>query len=111
MTRVDGRPIAAAGLWTSWRDESHGPDAPWLHSCCLVTTDANATMAPVHDRMPVVLEESDWAEWLDADGADRARLAALMVPADPSVLRVVDVSTLVNSVRNDSAELIEPVVR
>ena len=63
--RLDGEPLAVAGLWTTWRDKTAGPDAPWLHSCTIVTTSANETMAPIHDRMPVILPPTAWHEWLD----------------------------------------------
>ncbi|MBU3689030.1 MAG: DUF159 family protein [Acidimicrobiales bacterium mtb01] len=111
VTRADGRPLAVAGLWASWRDASLGEDAPWLHTCCVVTTEANATMAPIHDRMPVILEPDDWSTWLDVAHTERTELAALMVPAKESVLRVVDVAPIVNSIRNNGPELIEPIAR
>ena len=68
--RVDGEPLAVAGLWSTWRDRAAGPDADWLHSCTVVTTSANDTMATIHDRMPVILPASAWATWLDATNED-----------------------------------------
>ena len=59
--RLDGEPLAVAGLWSAWRDKAAGPDADWLHSATVVTTSANGTMAPIHDRMPVILPQSAWA--------------------------------------------------
>ncbi|MEY3093461.1 MAG: hypothetical protein RLZZ269_1003 [Actinomycetota bacterium] len=111
VTRTDGQPLAVAGLWASWRDPNLGDDAPWLHTCCIVTTQANATMAPIHDRMPVVLEHDDWSTWLDTAHSDRNELASLMIPADENVLRVIDVAPIVNSIRNNGPELIEPIAR
>lgn len=99
--RRDGSPIAAAGLWTTWR----GNDGVTMHTCCLLTTEANGTMAPIHDRMPVILERDDWDDWLDAE---IEVAVALMRPAADSVLLVRDVSPRVNSVRNNGPELIEP---
>lgn len=107
--RRDGELLAAAGLWSAWRDKAAGPDAPWLHSCTIVTTAANATMAPVHDRMPVFLAASTWAEWLDPDDNDLGSLASLLVPAPDDVLVLDRVSTAVNNVRNKGPELIVPV--
>lgn len=105
--RRDGEPLAVAGLWAAWRDKTAGPDAPWLHSCTVITTAANATMAPVHDRMPVLLPPSVWPQWLDPDNHDLDALTALLVPAPDDLLEMHPVSTSVNSVRNKGAELIE----
>ena len=107
VTRTDGRPIAVAGLWSTW----NGPDDKVLRTCSIVTTEANATMSPIHDRMPVIVEADDWSDWLDRSVSDRARLTEIMMPADESVLRVIDVSTRVNSIRNNDFELIEAIVR
>jgi putative SOS response-associated peptidase YedK len=106
--RADREPLAVAGLWTVWRDKSEGPDAPWLHSCTVITTAANGTMAPVHDRMPAILPEQSWAAWLDPDQHDVTVLARLLGPAPDDVLVLDEVSTAVNNVRNKGAELIDP---
>ena len=107
--RADGAPLAVAGLWAVWRDKAAGPDAPWLHSCTVITTAANATMAPVHDRMPVILPREHWDEWLDPTNRDIAALQHLLVPAAADVLTMHAVSTAVNNVRNKGPELIAPV--
>ncbi len=107
--RVDGEPLAVAGLWATWRDRELGPDAPWLHSCTLITTSANQTMAPVHDRMPVILPKSAWDAWLDPTNQDIEQLRSLLVPAPDDILTMHAVSTAVNNVRNKGSELIEPV--
>jgi putative SOS response-associated peptidase YedK len=78
VSRLDGEPLAVAGLWETWRDRDAGPDAPWLHSLTIVTTAANATMAPVHDRMPVILSPRDWDRWLDPANHDTAQLGQLL---------------------------------
>lgn len=107
--RADGEPLAVAGLWSAWRDKSGPSDAPWLHSCTIITTSANEMMAPVHDRMPAILPASAWKEWLDPSESDLERLRSLLVPAPNSLLTMHAVSTQVNNVRNRGAELIEPV--
>jgi putative SOS response-associated peptidase YedK len=107
--RLDGEPLAFAGLWETWRDKSAGPDAPWLHSCTIITTTANDTMAPVHNRMPVILPPSAWSEWLSADNHDMAELGGLLVPAPNELLTMHPVSTDVNNVRDKDAHLIEEV--
>lgn len=107
--RVDGEPLAVAGVWSLWRDKAAGPDAPWLHSCAVITTSANHTMEPIHDRMPVLLAPSQWQQWLDPGNTDVESLQELLVPAPDDLLTMYPVSTDVNNVRNKGADLIEPV--
>jgi putative SOS response-associated peptidase YedK len=106
--RRDGEPMAFAGLWAAWRD-ANDPDGEWLRSCTIVTTDANNTVAPLHDRMPVVLEERDWDRWLDPDGGDLDGLTRVLRPASDDVLVAYPVATAVNSADNDGPELVERV--
>ncbi|MFN8090199.1 MAG: SOS response-associated peptidase [Mycobacterium sp.] len=106
--REDGRPLLMAGLWSSWRPEgkSNGEenDAPLL-SCTIVTTDAVGGLADVHDRMPLVVAPEDWDRWLDPD--EPAPLDLLAKRPDITGIRMHEVSTLVNSVRNNGPELID----
>jgi putative SOS response-associated peptidase YedK len=107
--RVDGEPLAVAGLWSAWRDKTAGSDEPWLHSATVVTTSANATMAPIHDRMPVVLPRAMWGIWLDPRNDNIDMLSKLLVPAPDTLLVMDEVSTEVNNVRNKGPELITPI--
>jgi putative SOS response-associated peptidase YedK len=80
----------------------------------VITTQANETMSPIHDRMPVILEADDWDDWLNVGGGtDTAtpleRITELMIPADPSILIPHWVSTDVNAVRNNRPDLIAPI--
>ncbi len=104
--RVDDEPLAVAGLWSAWRDRTGPADAPWLHTCTVITTSANNTMAPVHDRMPVILRRAWWQEWLDPAASDLDALRRMLVPAPDSLLTMYPVSTQVNNVRNNGDELI-----
>jgi putative SOS response-associated peptidase YedK len=106
--RVDGTPLAVAGLWAKWRDREAGPDAPWLHTLTVITTAANETMAPVHDRMPVILPAAQWDLWLDGTVHDAERLLPLLAPAANDILTMHTVSTEVNNVRNKGAQLADP---
>jgi putative SOS response-associated peptidase YedK len=106
--RSDGEPMAFAGLWAAWRDASE-PDGDWLRSCAIVTTNANDALAPLHDRMPVVLEEHDWDRWLDPAVDDVDALGRLLVPAPNDLLVTYPVSAVVNSADNDGPELVERV--
>jgi putative SOS response-associated peptidase YedK len=102
IARRDGRPMALAGLWEGWR----APDGEVLRTYTIITTAANATMARLHERMPVILEPPDWPAWLaEEEGGDPG---LLLRPAADDVLRLWPVSRAVNSVRNDGAELLDP---
>jgi putative SOS response-associated peptidase YedK len=105
--RADGAPLAVAGLWTAWKDPDD-PEGRFLHSATIITTTANATMEPVHDRMPVILEPQQWTTWLDPANHDLDRLGSLLVGCPDEVLTMHEVSTDVNNVRNNRAELIAP---
>ena len=105
----DGSPLAFAGLWSVWRGPDKDQDP--LRSVTIITTTPNDTMAPIHDRMPVILGESDWATWLDRDNDDLDSLGRLLVPAPDDLLVTTPVSTQVNNVRNNGPELIEEAER
>jgi putative SOS response-associated peptidase YedK len=103
--RSDGRPLVLAGLWDGWRD----PDLDQVRrTFTIVTTSPNDTMATIHNRMPVMLDESDWSTWLDPRSADLGELLAFLEPRDGPELAITPVSQLVNNVRNDGPELVVP---
>lgn len=104
----DGEPVAFAGLWDAWRDRDD-PDAEWLRSCVIVTTRANRMMAPVHDRMPVILPESAWDAWLDPSNHDMRAIPRLLEPPPDDLLEAWPVSTDVNNVRTNGPQLVQPV--
>jgi putative SOS response-associated peptidase YedK len=106
--RRDGEPMAFAGLWAAWRAPEE-PEGEWLRSCAIVTTAANEVLAPLHDRMPVVLEERDRDAWLNPTAGDLDSLDRLLVPASNDVLTLYPVSSAVNSADNDGPELVERV--
>jgi putative SOS response-associated peptidase YedK len=88
--------FSLAALWELWR----GPQGV-IESCAVITTEANATMAKVHDRMPVIIAPGDRAAWLS--GAE-----GLLRPAPDAALRIQKVSRAVNDGRRESPDLIEP---
>lgn len=106
IRRADAEPIAFAGLWSVWRGPER--DQTPLRSLTIVTTSPNALMAQVHDRMPVILPEDRWATWLDRGNDDLNALGRLLVPAPDDLLELTPVSTLVNNVRNNGPELLDP---
>jgi putative SOS response-associated peptidase YedK len=103
--RTDGDPMVFAGIWSSWRDPADRTSR--LVTCSIITTTANGVLAPVHDRMPVVLDRADWDAWLDPD-ADLGDLRELLGPAPDAAVTRHRVSTRVNSVRNDDPGLLDP---
>jgi len=108
MFRRDGEPLFAAGLWSVWRPGGQaGKDAAPLLSCTIITTDAVGELAEIHDRMPLMLAETDWDDWLNPDIPLDPELLARPPDARGIVMR--EISTLVNNVRNNGPELLEPV--
>ncbi len=105
IRRKDGAPMAFAGLWETWP----GPNGEEVETACVVTTHANGTMAAVHDRMPVILEPEDFDTWLDCEHHDVDEAAALMRPCDEDILELWPISTRVNKVGNDDAEIQTPI--
>ena len=105
--RRDGDVLAFAGLWASWRPQKDSDEGRVL-SCTIITGEPNALVAPVHDRMPVMLPPSAWAEWLDPTNDDLDALRALLVPAPADLFEAVPVVDAVSDVRNDGPHLLEP---
>jgi putative SOS response-associated peptidase YedK len=104
IVRADGLPFALAGLWSGWRD----PDADEVvRSFSIITGQPADVVRDIHDRMPVILGEDDWRLWLDPQTAPD-ELQGLLQPRDDVELLVYPVSRLVNDVRRDGPELIEP---
>lgn len=100
-----GGVFAFAGLWDVWS----GDEEQFLPSLTILTTTANPTVAPVHDRMPVILTPGNDDAWLDPDLRDVEALRAMLVPAAPGVVVLHRVSLAVNNVRNNSPDLVVPV--
>ena len=101
---ADGAPMPLAGIWESWRS----PAGEVLESCAILTTAANAAVAPIHERMPVILTPDSFAPWLDRNMHDAGRLLPLLAPCLPGWLDAYPVTPLVNSPANDYPACIEP---
>ena len=101
-----GAPLAFAGLWETWT----GPNGEELETAAIVTTAANRTLAPIHDRMPVIVPPEAFDLWLDCANVDATTAAALIAPAPENLLEAYEISTAVNRTANDDPKLIEPVV-
>lgn len=106
----DGTTLALAGLWEAWKDKEAPAedDSAWLRTCTIITTTPNGLLAPIHDRMPVVMPPESWDTWLDRGNTDTDELAALLKPAPDDLLELFPVGTQVNNVRNNGEELVLP---
>lgn len=93
-----------AGLYDSWTD-AEGRE---LHTCAIITTEANELMAPIHNRMPVIIRPEDEALWLDPEVTDPERVLPLLVPYAASEMEAYPVSPAINRPGNDSQEVLRP---
>jgi putative SOS response-associated peptidase YedK len=100
----DDRPFAFAGLWETWE----GADHSVLESCTILTTEPNALMRPIHDRMPVILRPEAYSCWLDTSVQDPSRLSRLLVAHASEPMEAYRVASLVNSPAHDTPLCIEP---
>jgi len=98
------QPFAFAGLWDEW----NSPDGSQIRSCTIVTTEPNDFMAPIHNRMPVILPADAYAHWLDSAPQSRDKLQPLIKPYQFEEMSAYPVSTLVNNPKNDRAECVVP---
>jgi putative SOS response-associated peptidase YedK len=106
--RADGCSLAMAGLYEWWRDPAN-PDAEPRLTCTVITTAATPELAVIHDRMPVMIEQADWAEWLDPLVPGK-ELPPPMLEAEFHISLVADpVSVAVGNVRNNGPSLITPI--
>lgn len=101
IARRDGAPLGVAGLWDAGDSDSGG-----YPRACIITVAANPRLAEIHDRMPAVLEGDSLAAWLEGDAVEAV---ASLVPLRDGILEAVEVSTKVNTVRNNDPSNIEAV--
>ena len=101
-----GAPLAFAGLWETWT----GPNGEELDTAAIVTTTANRTLAPIHERMPVILAPEAFDLWLNSNEVDATTASALIAPAPDGLLEAYEISTAVNRTANDNPKLLESVV-
>ena len=102
--RADGDYFAMAGLLAAWK----GPDGNDLVTTCVITTSPNQVMAPIHDRMPVMLAPAQFDAWLDPAWRDVEALKAWLLPASADTMVAHAVSSRVSNARNEGEDLIEP---
>lgn len=96
--------VAFAGLMETYMS----PDGAEMDTAAIITCDANAAIAPIHDRMPVVIDPQDFEAWLDCRGREPRDVASLMKPAPQDFFEAIRVSDLVNKVANTGPEIQAP---
>jgi putative SOS response-associated peptidase YedK len=100
----NGGPFAFAGLWERWAPNGSEP----IESCTILTTSANEVIAPIHDRMPVILDAQDHALWLDSGVEGASELLPVLRPQPAEAVRAFPVGLLVNNPANDVPACREP---
>lgn len=101
--RKDGKPFGMAGLYNLWTS----PEGEQVCTSTIITTDANESLKPIHERMPVILPTDETGRWLDPAIHEKDRLLPMLKPFPDNDLELYEVSTGVNSPKNDSAENIK----
>jgi putative SOS response-associated peptidase YedK len=102
---ASGEPFAFGGLWEMWQTAED-----FILSCTIITTPPNELMAQIHNRMPLILPREAYEQWLDPAERTPDQLNSLLKPYPAELMTAYPVSRLVNSPKNDSPALIEPVV-
>lgn len=97
--------VAFAGLMETWSSA----DGSEVDTGAILTVGANAAIARIHDRMPVVIEPEDFSRWLDCRSQEPRQIEDLLKPADPDFFEAIPVSNKVNAVRNTGPDIQEPV--
>jgi putative SOS response-associated peptidase YedK len=101
----EGELFGFAELWERWK----APTGQWIKSCSILTTTPNAVTAPVHDRMPVILDPDGYEIWLDPGMTNAAAASELLKPYDAQLMRCYPINTRINHVANDDEECCQPV--
>jgi putative SOS response-associated peptidase YedK len=100
------KPFAFPGLWDCWVDRDTASE---LYTFTIITTRANGLVRRIHDRMPVIYDAAMGRQWLEGPfGNRRMDLDLVLQPTPSERMAVHEVSPLVNSPENDSAECIQP---
>ena len=97
-----GEPFGFAGLQETWKS----PDGEEIQSCTIITTTPNDIMESIHNRMPVILSREAEGFWLDSARRELGALQGLLVPYESAAMDVYAVSTLINSPKNDTPDVI-----
>ena len=103
IAMANDAPMVMAGLWAKWEDPKSGGA---VRSCTILTCGPSAVIAELHDRMPVILAEEDWAKWIGEERMTEEELLALLKPCPDEALKIWPVGKAVGNVKNNGPELI-----
>jgi putative SOS response-associated peptidase YedK len=103
ITGVDGKPLALAGLWERWKEPDSGQA---VQTFTIITGPPNQLVAPIHNRMPVILPPEKWRIWLGEQEADPDELLGFLQPYPAELMRAYPVGVRVGNVRNNDPELL-----
>ena len=101
----DGAPFAFAGLWENW----NSPDGSQILSTTIITTNPNQLIAPIHNRMPVIIPKDSYQTWLTTSEIKPEEMNPLLCPYDHTLMDAYQVSRLVNSPKNETPDCIRPI--
>ena len=104
ITKADNSPFVMAGLWEDWESDK----GEIIESATIITCEPNSFMSEIHNRMPVILSNSDIDKWLDPDNTKPVTLNSLLVPCPSDDLKMIRVSKLVNKPSYDTPDCILP---
>jgi putative SOS response-associated peptidase YedK len=105
IAMADHEEMVMAGLWAKWKS----PKGEQVLSCTIITCDPNHLMGELHNRMPVILDETDWPKWLGEEPATENELLAMLKPCRGEALKIWAVDKMVGNVKNNGAQLLMPV--
>jgi putative SOS response-associated peptidase YedK len=98
------KPFAFAGLWDNW----HSSDGSEIRTFTIITTEPNTLVKEIHNRMPVILSQNVYSDWLQEGENDPSLLKSFLQPYPAEEMEAYPVSRYVNSPQNDSPECIIP---
>ena len=101
-------PFVMAGLYEFWKDPGLAGEGAWLTTCTIITTQATDALGHIHDRMPMTVLPGDWDAWLDPRLTDAEGVRPLLHAPHGAEVETYAVVPLVNNVRNDGPELLQP---
>ena len=104
ITMRDRSLFGFAGLWERWKDRVSGEV---VRSCTIITTEPNEVCAPIHDRMPVIIDLAEYGKWLGEEPVDPVRLLGMLRPFPAEKMTCFPVDARVGNVKNDDATLIQ----
>ena len=100
-----GEIFALGGVWEAWRPKGGGE---WVITCAILTTEPNELLAPIHDRMPVIIRPDDYAKWI-SPSAGMAEVRQLVASFPSEEMKTWEISLMVNDPKTDDARVIAPI--